>query len=113
MGGFDHGPATAEAFDPATSRRNSRYGLALFAIYLAFYAAYVLLSAFRPQSMDIVLAGINLSIWYGFGLIIAAIVLALVYAWLCRRPAGSATDLSPIPRGTDGSFETGSREARS
>jgi uncharacterized membrane protein (DUF485 family) len=29
-------------------------------------------------------AGVNLAIVYGMGLIAAALVLALVYAWLCR-----------------------------
>ena len=29
-------------------------------------------------------AGVNLAIWYGFALIIAAFVLALLYGLLCR-----------------------------
>ena len=33
------------------------------------------------------LEGLNLAIVYGFGLIIAALVLALVYSWLCRASA--------------------------
>ena len=33
----------------------------------------------------IVLAGLNLAIVYGFGLIVFAIVLALVYGLMCRR----------------------------
>jgi uncharacterized membrane protein (DUF485 family) len=32
----------------------------------------------------IVFAGVNLAVLYGLGLIAAAFVLALVYAWLCR-----------------------------
>jgi dipeptide/tripeptide permease len=32
-------------------------------------------------------AGINLAVWYGFALIAGALVLAIVYAWLCRRAA--------------------------
>ena len=86
MGGFDHGPAhPAEAEDPNIARRNSRYGLVLFAIYLAFYGGFVYLNAFRAEVMDtLVLEGVNLAIVYGFGLIIAAIVLAVLYGWLCR-----------------------------
>ena len=30
------------------------------------------------------MAGVNLAILYGFGLIIAALVLALIYGWLCK-----------------------------
>ncbi len=65
--------------------RNTRLGLALFAIYLVFYGGFVLLAAFSPESLSVLpLAGVNLAIWYGFGLIVAALVLALVYGWACR-----------------------------
>jgi len=66
-------------------KRNTRFGLALFVIYLAFYAGFVLLAAFSPETMEALpFAGVNLAIWYGFGLIVAAFVLALVYGWACR-----------------------------
>ena len=29
-------------------------------------------------------AGVNLAILYGFGLIIAAVLLALIYGWMCK-----------------------------
>jgi uncharacterized membrane protein (DUF485 family) len=66
-------------------QRNARIGLILFFVYLAFYVGFVLLAAFAPTTMErIPFAGVNLAIWYGFGLIIAAFVLALLYGWLCR-----------------------------
>jgi uncharacterized membrane protein (DUF485 family) len=72
------------------STRNSRIGLALFAVYLVFYGAFVLLAAFSPQTMEATpLAGVNLAIWYGFGLIAGALVLALLYGWTCRQGAQS------------------------
>jgi uncharacterized membrane protein (DUF485 family) len=65
--------------------RNSRIGLALFAVYLVFYCGFVLLAAFSPATMEsLPLAGVNLAVWYGFGLIGVAILLALVYGWACR-----------------------------
>ena len=65
--------------------RNTRLGLALFAIYLVFYSGFVLLAAFSPDSLAVLpWAGVNLAIWYGFGLIVAALALALVYGWACR-----------------------------
>jgi len=65
--------------------RNARLGLWLFALYLLFYAGFVGITAFRPQAMDVaVVAGVNLAIVYGFGLIVAAIVLALFYGWFAR-----------------------------
>jgi len=79
------------------STRTTRIGLLLFAVYLVLYGGFVLLAAFSPQTMDArPLAGVNLAIWYGFGLIVAAIVLALGYGWACRssaRPSRDAMDL--------------------
>jgi uncharacterized membrane protein (DUF485 family) len=66
--------------------RASGIGLLLFAVYLLLYSGFVLLAAFSPESMETTpLAGVNLAIWYGFGLIVAALALALVYGW-ARRP---------------------------
>jgi uncharacterized membrane protein (DUF485 family) len=65
--------------------RNTRLGLVLFAVYLVFYGGFVLLAAFSPDSLAVLpWAGVNLAIWYGFGLIAAALLLALVYGWICR-----------------------------
>jgi uncharacterized membrane protein (DUF485 family) len=70
---------------------NARRGLWLFSIYLAFYTAFVLLNAFgRSWMQQKPWAGVNLAIWYGFGLIAGALLLALVYARLCRRAAREA-----------------------
>jgi uncharacterized membrane protein (DUF485 family) len=58
----------------------SRLGFALFAVYLLLYGGFVLLNAFSPSAMDATpWAGINLAVLYGLGLILAAVVLALVY----------------------------------
>lgn len=63
--------------------RNSRIGLVLFAIYLVLYGGFMFLSAFSASTMEMrPLAGVNLAILYGFGLILAAFVLALIYGAL-------------------------------
>jgi uncharacterized membrane protein (DUF485 family) len=73
------------------STRNARIGLVLFAIYLVFYGGFVLLNAFSPATMESMpIAGINLAIVYGFGLIVAAFVLALLYGVLCRGGGGGS-----------------------
>ncbi len=75
------------------STRSSRIGLALFAIYLVFYGGFVLIAAFAPELMEATpLAGVNLAVWYGFGLISAALVLALIYGWTCRNNAETPTN---------------------
>jgi uncharacterized membrane protein (DUF485 family) len=65
---------------------NARTGLILFAVYLVLYGGFVLINAFSPETMESTpFAGINLAILYGFGLIVAAMVLSLVYGFLCRN----------------------------
>jgi uncharacterized membrane protein (DUF485 family) len=72
--------------------RNRRLGLVLFAVYLTIYAAYVLINAFWPEWMDQILwSGLNLAVLYGFGLILSAFLLALVYARLCKSPPRDAS----------------------
>jgi len=67
------------------SARNARNGMILFLVYLAVYSTYVVLNAFKPTVMDAVpLLGVNLAVLFGLGLIVLALVLALVYARLCR-----------------------------
>ena len=71
-----------------TTARNARAGLVLFAIYLALYGGFMALVTFAYEQMSKpVLAGVNLAIVYGFGLIVAALVFALVYMVLCRGAA--------------------------
>jgi uncharacterized membrane protein (DUF485 family) len=82
------------------STRNSRIGLALFAAYLVLYSGFVLIAAFRPQMMEASpLVGVNLAIWYGFGLILAAILLALVYGWACRAGAEPSKEVTEADGG--------------
>jgi uncharacterized membrane protein (DUF485 family) len=70
---------------PEISARNTRYGLWLFAVYVALYGGFMGLSAFGPQLMSKTpFGGMNLAIIYGFGLIVVALVLALIYMVLCR-----------------------------
>ena len=80
---------------PHIVSRNARRGLILFFIYLVFYGLFVWLSAFRPRVMEReFVAGVNLAICYGFALIIAALVLALIYMVVTRSEAQPG-DLPP------------------
>jgi len=78
--------APADEDHPDLVSANARAGLWLFAAYLALYAGFVGLSAFAPQLMaSTPFGGLNLAILYGFFLIFAALVLALIYMAACRR----------------------------
>lgn len=64
---------------------NTKLGLILFLIYLIFYSGFVFISAFSPQTMELTpVKGVNLAILYGFGLIVAAFVMALIYGLMCK-----------------------------
>lgn len=66
--------------------QSERVGFILFGIYLLLYGGFVCLSAFAPETMERTpLAGVNLAILYGFGLIVAAFVLALLYGVLSGK----------------------------
>ena len=80
---------------PSSQRQfNTRLGLSLFAVYLVFYLGFVLINAFAADVMEtVIMAGLNLAIVYGFGLIFLALLLALIYGGLCRNePLASVSD---------------------
>ena len=87
MAGLDfHAAVPQEQENDSTIRRTTRIGVILFLVYVIFYGGFMLLSAFSPQTMGSPsLGGVNLSVDYGFFLIILAIVLALGYMKLCKK----------------------------
>lgn len=87
MGGMDfQAPETKEHETEESIQHNKRIGLLLFAVYVLFYASFMLISAFFPNVMSSpAIAGLNLAIVYGFALILLAFVLALVYMKLCIK----------------------------
>ena len=93
MARFDPAPRLDDnRIEEAVESRGARYGRMLFVVYLALYAVYVLLTAFAPEVMQRrPLAGINLSVLYGLGLIAVAFLMALFYDWLCRPLTSDGT----------------------
>ncbi len=85
MPGFDYGSREPFQDDPKQlSTRNARYGRVLFICYALLYAGFMVLNAFYPNLMQVVLlGGINLAVLYGLLLIATAFLLALFYDWLC------------------------------
>lgn len=79
-------PVVKEQEDAAVVAHNTRMGVILFIVYVLFYGGFMALSAFWPEVMSQpFLNGVNLAVVYGFALIVAALVLALVYMKICRK----------------------------
>ncbi len=77
---------------PEIIAHNTRLGLILFALYCVMYGGFMGLSTFAPEVMKSrPFGGVNLAILYGFGLIVAAMLLAVVYLFLAKQadPADS------------------------
>lgn len=82
--------------DEAFERRKSRIGIRMTILYSIVYGGFVVLSVFQPTWMGVrAVLGLNLAVSYGLGLIIIAIVFALIYNHLCRVPSTGATSRSP------------------
>jgi len=87
-----HAPATPTGKDPAAAYK-TRLGIWMFLFYLLFYAVFVAINVGRPLLMErTVCMGLNLATVYGFALIVAALLQALVYDALCRSRERSMRD---------------------
>ena len=78
-------PSPAEL--AAVRTYNARLGLVLFAVYLACYVGFVAMAALSQDVMRRpAWGGVNVAVLYGFGLIVGAFVISIVYMLLCRNP---------------------------
>ncbi len=81
-----HEPAPEEHRADEAAAYKQRLGLIMLAVYGAIYLAFIIINVANPKIMGtIVVAGLNLAIFYGFALIVIALVLALAYNWACTR----------------------------
>jgi len=82
---MDHGPAVQFGTDNAIKYK-SKLGVILFFVYASIYGLFVAINTINPVLMETeVFLGLNLAIVYGFGLIIFAIILGLIYNHLCTK----------------------------
>ena len=80
-----HGPASVQGKDPATAFK-MRLGAWMFLLYALVYAGFVAINLADPSMMDqTVMMGLNLAVVYGFGLIVFALFLAVIYNQACLR----------------------------
>ncbi|MHB0995095.1 MAG: DUF485 domain-containing protein [Elusimicrobiales bacterium] len=80
-----HEPA-AQCGPDASAEYKQRIGVWMFLLYAAVYAAFVAINLLKPLWMEkTVFLGLNLAVVFGFGLIVFALVLALIYNTMCGK----------------------------
>ena len=80
-----HEPVTPQEKDNASSYK-ARLGIWMFILYALVYAGFIAINVLNPVLMQVVIfGGLNLAIIYGFGLIILALVLAMIYNAMCVK----------------------------
>jgi uncharacterized membrane protein (DUF485 family) len=82
-----HEPVESEnECEDLTLAVRTRMGVRLFLVYATVYGIFVAINLIKPVLMErIVLFGMNLAVTYGIGLIVFAIVLALIYNRRCAQ----------------------------
>lgn len=94
-----HEPASQSGPDP-TAQYKARLGIWMFLVYCVAYAGFVAINVVSPDLMErTVLRGMNLAVVYGIGLILWAILLAVIYDVACRRREAAAAGKSVKKKG--------------
>lgn len=82
---MDHGPAVEHEPDPASAYK-TRIGVYLVIIYGIIYTGFIVLNTAVPRIMETpTILNLNLAVFYGFGLIFLAIIMGLIYNYLCTK----------------------------
>ncbi len=80
-----HKPAIEIGADEAAPYK-AKLGIIMFVCYLVVYAGFVVIGVLSPSTLGVVaIGGLNLAFTYGMGLIVLAIIMGLVYHFLCTR----------------------------
>lgn len=79
-----HEPAAPQEKDYAPGYK-TRLGVIMFICYALVYAGFLATNLVAPKTMAVItpVFGLNVATVYGFGLIIFALLLALLYNHLC------------------------------
>jgi uncharacterized membrane protein (DUF485 family) len=74
----------------------TKLGLIMFTAFTPIYLAFIFLAVISPSTMGQSIGSLNVAIVYGFGIIVVAIVLAVIYNYICSakekhdHPGGEA-----------------------
>jgi uncharacterized membrane protein (DUF485 family) len=77
-----HGPAVKLGKDYASSYK-TLLGIRMFIAYTIVYAIFVGINITNPAMMETIVLGQTLAVVYGFGLILLAFLMAVIYNHFC------------------------------
>lgn len=93
---MDHGPATEWKEDAKTSKIKSKIGIWMFLGYTVVYAIFIIFNVASPKLMGLDIGMVNLAIVFGFGLIVLALIMAVIYNALCGWAEEKALKLEKL-----------------
>jgi uncharacterized membrane protein (DUF485 family) len=79
-----HGPSSDWKTEKSEGYK-TKLGLIMFGIYTPLYVVFILICVLKPKLMGTDIGSLNLAIVYGFGLIIVAVIQALIYNYMCSK----------------------------
>ncbi|WP_029911552.1 DUF485 domain-containing protein [Pelobacter seleniigenes] len=79
-----HGPAVKLGKDNAAAYK-TKLGIKMFIVYTLVYATFVILNTTNPKIMEIIVLGQTAAVIWGFGLIVLALVMAVIYNFFCGK----------------------------
>jgi uncharacterized membrane protein (DUF485 family) len=80
-----HEPAAQLGKDHSIQRK-TRLGIIMFIVYLVVYTGFVVIGTIWPKLLGVeFMAGQNLAVIYGMGLIILAAIMGVIYNHYCTR----------------------------
>jgi uncharacterized membrane protein (DUF485 family) len=77
-----HGPSTEWQAEKSQAFK-AKLGIIMFVVYTPIYLAFILISVISPSFMAKDVGSLNVAIVYGFGIIILAIIQAVIYNNIC------------------------------
>jgi len=81
---MEHGPPTEWQEDKSEGFK-TKLGIIMVAFFTIIYFAFIILAVTNPQAMANDVGSLNVAVVYGFGIIIIAVIQALIYNFVCSR----------------------------
>lgn len=97
---MEHGPPSEWQEDKSEGFK-TKLGIIMVAIFTIVYFAFIIIAVTNPQAMANDVGSLNVAVVYGFGIIILAIIQALIYNFACSRKEKSHGDTGEDKGATD------------